>query len=64
MILKEYSQSPLRLYRNDVGLANNWIALGSGAFAESINFQVFDPDEFQAGFDQADIGNWRPPGSD
>jgi len=45
-------------------LANNWRALGSGAFAESVSFQVFDPEEFQAGFDEAEIGNWLPPGSD
>ncbi|MGI9612109.1 MAG: GYD domain-containing protein [Acidimicrobiales bacterium] len=43
-------------------LASQWAALGSGAFAMVQNFPVFEPEEFQAGFD-GDLGTYRAPGA-
>lgn len=45
-------------------LATQWAAMGSGAFSSMVSFPVFEPDEFQAGFDEMGTSTYRPPGAD
>lgn len=45
-------------------LAGFWNTLGTGAFDAIVSYPAFDPDEFQAGFDEVDLGSYRPPSAE